>query len=78
MADAADKPVISKETFSRVQRAVRALPPKYREPIVLRHIQELSMKEASDILGITVNTLQVRLSRARKRLKQDLAELLEE
>jgi len=77
-ADAADKPAISKETFSRVQRAVRALPPKYREPIVLRHLQELPMKHVSDILGITVNTLQVRLSRARKRLKQDLAELLEE
>jgi len=45
---------------------------------VLRHLQELSVKEASDILGITVNTLQVRLTRARKRLKQDLAQLLEE
>jgi RNA polymerase sigma-70 factor (ECF subfamily) len=78
VADALDKPALSKETFSKVQRAVRALPVKYRAPIVLRHLQELSMKEASDILGITVNALQVRLSRARKRLKDDLAELLEE
>jgi len=78
VADASDEPAISKETFTRVQRAVTALPLKYREPIVLRHLQELSMKEASRILGITVNTLQVRLNRAKKRLKNDLAELMEE
>jgi len=77
-ACASDEPAISKETFSRVQWAVTALPPKYREPIVLRHLQELSMKQTSRILGITVNTLQVRLNRARKRLKNDLAELMEE
>lgn len=77
-AHAADKTPIDRETFDRVRRAVTALPLKYREPLVLRYLQELPTDKISQILGISPNTLQVRLSRARKRLKQDLAELIEE
>ncbi|HUW17707.1 MAG TPA: RNA polymerase sigma factor [Sedimentisphaerales bacterium] len=77
-ADAADKTVMSRETFNRIRRAVKALPAKYREPLVLRYLQQLPTDEISRILGISDNTLQVRLSRARKRLKQELAELMEE
>jgi len=73
-----DRTPIDNETFSRVRRAVTALPAKYREPVVLRYLQELSTDKISRILGISENALHVRLSRARKRLKQDLAELIEE
>ena len=65
------------ETFERVRHTVAALPAKYREAVVLRYLQELPTEEISRILGISKNTLQVRLSRARERLKQDLAELME-
>ena len=77
-ARATDKRLIENEIFNRVRRAVTALPPKYREPVVLRYLQELSTDKISRILGISENALQVRLSRARKRLKQELAELIEE
>ena len=75
---ATDKTLTDKETFDRVQQVVKALPPKYREPVVLRYLQELSTDEISRILGISKNTVQVRLSRARKRLKQDLVKLINE
>jgi len=74
----ADKMLIDRETFERVRRAVRALPQRYREPVVLRYLQELSTEQIVEILGISKNVLQVRLNRARNRLKQDLAELIEE
>jgi len=63
------------ETFHKVRLAVLALPLRYREPVVLRYLQELSTDEIIQILGISKNALQVRLSRARERLRQDLAEL---
>jgi len=75
---AADKAPMNKETFDRVRRAVRALPAKYREAVVLRYLQELPTDETSRILGISKNVLQVRLNRARKRLREELAELMEE
>jgi RNA polymerase sigma-70 factor (ECF subfamily) len=76
--DPADKKAMDKDTFDRIQRAIRALPAKYREPLVLKYLQELSTNEISRILDISQNALQARLSRARKRLKQDLTELIEE
>ena len=75
-ADAHSK-LLETETFERIRRAVAALPSKYRETVVLRYLQELPTEEISRILGISKNTLQVRLNRARERLKQDLVELME-
>jgi RNA polymerase sigma-70 factor (ECF subfamily) len=65
------------DEFIHVRRAVAALPAKYREPVVLRYLQEIGTDEISRILGISKNTLNVRLSRARKQLKKDLVDLIE-
>ena len=67
---------IDTDEFRHVRRAVAALPAKYREPVVLRYLQEIGTDEISRILGITTNTLNVRLSRARKRLRDDLVEII--
>ncbi len=75
-AHAEGKAPMDDETFDRVRCAVAALPAKYREPVVLRYLQELSTDETARILGISKNALQVRLSRARERLRGDLAELI--
>jgi len=74
----ADRELMDSETFNRIRRAMMALPAKYREPVVLRYLQELSTTEISRILDISENALQVRLSRARERLRRDLAELIEQ
>ncbi len=65
------------EDFDRVRRAVSALPARYREPVVLMYLQDLAADDISRMLGISRNALHVRLSRARKRLRNDLTELWE-
>jgi len=78
MLPAADKRLVDRETVALISRAIRGLPARYREPIVLRYLQELPTAEICQILGVTQNALQVRLNRARKRLRTELAELIEE
>jgi RNA polymerase sigma-70 factor (ECF subfamily) len=77
-AGTADQETMETETFERIRRAVEALPAKYREPLVLKYLQELPTEQISRILGISKNALQVRLNRARARLRENLAELTEE
>ena len=74
----ADKASMDNETFDRIRRAIQALPAKYREAVVLRYLQELRAEQISRILGISKNALQVRLNRARARLRDDLGELTKE
>ena len=77
-AGTADSKPMETETFERIRRTVEALPAKYREPVVLRYLQELPTEQISQILGISKNALQVRLNRARTRLRENLAELIKE
>ena len=65
------------EAFTHVRCAIVDLPAKYREPIVLRYLQELPTEDIVRILGISRSALHVRLSRARERLRQELTELIE-
>ena len=69
--------LLDAETFTRVRRAVAKLPAKYREPIVLRYLQELPTEEIARILGVSKGALHVRLSRAREQLRQELTEWIE-
>jgi RNA polymerase sigma-70 factor (ECF subfamily) len=71
----ADSSRMDAETFEKVQQAVRALPMKYREPVVLRYLQEMSNGEAAKVLSISENTIAIRLNRARQRLKDSLAQI---
>jgi len=71
-----DKVAMDQETFAEVHRAVRGLPQKYREVVVLRYLQELEMSEISETLRITTNAAQVRLNRAKRQLKQPLSRLI--
>jgi RNA polymerase sigma-70 factor (ECF subfamily) len=76
--ESAEAKAVSVETFARVRQAVRALPPKYREVVVLRYLQGLETAEVCRLLGITANAMQVRLNRAKGRLKDSLGRLIEE
>jgi RNA polymerase sigma-70 factor (ECF subfamily) len=73
-----DKTQMDSETFDRVRQAIETLPAKYREPVILRYLQELPTEQISKILGISRNALQVRLNRARERLRHILADLIKE
>jgi RNA polymerase sigma-70 factor (ECF subfamily) len=61
-----------KEDFQVIQQAILSLPLKYREVIVLRHLQDLSYIEIANILKLPQGTVKVRLYRAREQLKKIL------
>lgn len=63
---------LAKEQAAAMQEQVLALPPDYRTVLLLRHTQQLSCQEISEILEIPVNLVQVRLHRARKKLRERL------
>lgn len=73
-----DRTAMDEETFARIRQAVQAMPQKYREAIVLKYLQGLETNEACKLLGVTVNAMEVRLNRARARLREQLGDLFEE
>jgi len=48
------------------------LPPKFRQVILLRDVQEFSYEEIADILKVPLGTVKSRVNRARLRLQDDL------
>jgi RNA polymerase sigma-70 factor (ECF subfamily) len=61
-------PIEQAETADRVQTALMALTPEYREVIVMRYFGELSYEEISHAIGIPEKTVKSRLFTARERL----------
>jgi RNA polymerase sigma factor (sigma-70 family) len=53
-------------------RAVQSLPVIYREPFVLRHLEDWSYAEIGEALGVSVDTVETRLVRARRLLREML------
>jgi RNA polymerase sigma-70 factor, ECF subfamily len=58
------------ETAVRVHQAVYRLAEKYRVPIVLRYFENRSISDIAEILQIAPGTVEVRLTRARQKLKE--------
>ncbi len=56
----------------RIQKALDALPTKYRQVVVLRDIQELSYDEIVAITGLTLGTVKSRINRGRLKLQEML------
>lgn len=56
-----------------IQNALRQLSPRERMVFVLRHYQELPLKEIGDMLEIAEGTVKTLLFRAIKRLQRELA-----
>ena len=62
-----------KELRDALRRAMAALSPKYRDVLILRDIQHLSIEETSQALGISVGNVKTRLLRARLQMRDALA-----
>lgn len=60
--------VLSEEK-RELQSLVDFLPDKYRDVVVLYHYKRLSYREISEILGIEVKSVETRMSRAKKMLR---------
>jgi len=60
----------------RIQQALKSLPVKFREVIVLRDIQQLSYEEIVAITGSAMGTVKSRINRARSMLRDQLRDLI--
>lgn len=60
------------EMIARVRAAVLALPPHYREAVVLCDLHEMSYAEAAEVIGCAIGTVRSRLHRARLMLIEKL------
>ncbi|MGI6227614.1 MAG: RNA polymerase sigma factor [Peptococcales bacterium] len=64
---------IKKENALWLKKALNNLPEKYREVLFLYHNQGLSYKDISEILGIPRKTVETRIYRGKKLLKEQLS-----
>ena len=60
------------ERASAVRAAIAALPPKFREALVLFEYEHMSYAEIAEALSTTVKTIENRIARARDRLRRTL------
>jgi RNA polymerase sigma-70 factor (ECF subfamily) len=67
-----------KEVRLLLQQAISDLPPIYREVFLLRDVEELSVSESAEALGISIASVKVRLHRARMMLQKKLAPQLKQ
>jgi len=58
-----------------IRRAVLALPPRYREPVILYYFHEQDVTAAARNMGLPEGTVKARLSRARALLRQRFPQL---
>lgn len=76
LADWRDNPSESMECTEvreAVENALENLPEIYRTIFVLRDVQELTISECMEVLGISAEAVKVRLHRARLMLREKLA-----
>ncbi|MHC4445391.1 MAG: RNA polymerase sigma factor [Planctomycetota bacterium] len=60
------------EQHRKMLEAVSSLPSLYREPFVLKHLQDWSYRQIGETLGLPVDTVETRLVRARRLLRKKL------
>ena len=57
-------------SLAELAGAIRKLPPRFREVLMLCGVEGFDYEEAANILGVPVGTIRSRLSRARAMLKE--------
>ena len=74
--DSAGAPVetlLKDEKHRTVLRAIQLLPALYREPFTLRHLEGWSYRQIAEVLEVPVDTVETRLVRARRQLREALS-----
>jgi len=77
LASAAPSPEQESERRERraeIEEVVQALPPAYRELIVLRHAHDFSYDEIAEVTGLPLGTVKNRIFRAREAMRGQLIE----
>ncbi len=66
----AEDKLITEQNLAKLLRDIKKLKPHYQQIINLRYFQELSYKEISETLNEPINSIKVKLLRAKKLLAQ--------
>lgn len=70
--------MIQDDMNQHLEKAIDTLPPKYRSVLIMRKIEQMSTKETANTLGISRTNVKVRLHRAKKMLRNELTNMLDE
>ncbi|MCS6896845.1 MAG: sigma-70 family RNA polymerase sigma factor [Nitrospira sp.] len=71
--------LLSQQQVAReLDRAIQRLPPLYREAFILKHVEGLSYEEMEQILGVSGDTLKMRVYKGRVQLCRELSALYPE
>ncbi|OLO26241.1 RNA polymerase sigma factor SigW [Alkalihalophilus pseudofirmus] len=62
--------VVVLEMQEWIQDEISQLPPKYRSAIILKYIEDLSLKEISEVLDLPISTVKTRIHRGREALRK--------
>ena len=62
------------ELKEQIEAGLAALPPDYRQVLILREMHQRSYQEISDILSLDLGTVKSRINRGRKQLRKFLLE----
>ena len=62
------------ELRQQIEEGLAALPPDYRQVLILRELHQRSYDEIADILSLDLGTVKSRINRGRKRLRKILLE----
>jgi RNA polymerase sigma-70 factor (ECF subfamily) len=72
LQNAADAALMRRQTARLLETAISRLPEPFRTVFVLRDVNELSVEETAEALGVPPETVKTRLFRARRRLREGL------
>lgn len=64
-----EQALVQAEMSACVRQYIRNLPPDYRAALVLSDLQGLKNKEIAEVLGVSLDTVKIRLHRARTKLR---------
>ncbi len=70
-----DRQLIQKEMNACIRNVIKKLPEEYRTVIVLRELEEFRNNEIAEILQVSLDTVKIRLHRARAKLREELENL---
>ena len=74
--EAVDSSVEGREEAVLVRKALAALPPKLRDVVLLRDLEQMEMSEIEALTGMSQVNIRVTLSRGRKMLKEKIAKFI--
>lgn len=77
-SEAPERRAAEGELREALERAVRALDPEYRAPLILRDVEGLSTAEAAEVMGLGEAAFKSRLHRARLAVREAIEEYLRE